>query len=143
MLINAQHTVVVLSSLGSSPSFEGMTKSMGCVACNMEYFCRRLPITQSIRIRAFAICRVCSTLMPLSWVFLLVNAGILIVAKHRPTESTMLKPLSARIMSPGVSLDRSPLFSVTSLSLALPLHPLEMKHTVPCGVIPMRCFTAL
>lgn len=68
------------------------------------------------------------------------DAGIFSSAHISMTLSLMSNPWSANTRSPGNSLLRRPLFSVTCLSLTQPPHPLEMKVIAPCGVMPMRYF---
>ena len=75
--------------------------------------------------------------------FPLVNAGILSVAPYNPQLSAMLKPRSAKTRSPGRSFPSNPQCSVINLSDTRPPHPLEMKDTVPCGVIPIRNLAVL
>ena len=52
----------------------------------------------------------------------------------RPTESEMLEPLSAKIISPGKSLSKIPEFSVMYLSLACLPHISETNDVTPYGV---------
>ena len=56
------------------------------------------------------------------------------VQLHQSVGTTELQR-QQHTVSPGSSLFRSPLFSVKYLSLTLPPHPLNMKLTIPLGVI--------
>ena len=125
MLLRAQHTYTILSKSGLVSSRE-IRKSIGCVSLIIEYFFLMFPITRSTCIRTLAIFLVCSTSIPVSWDFPLVNAGVLMVEQREPTESLMSNPLSARIKSPGTRCERREQCSVRNLSLVLPPHSSEM-----------------
>lgn len=134
--------MTILSSVVTSSAFR-LTKSMGWHMLRREYFFLTFPITLSTCIRTFAIRRVCSTSIPLSCFFPLVNAGKVTVAQYRPTLSLISNPRSASTVSPGRSLFNSPQFSVKCLSLTLPPHPFDIKLTIPCGVIPIKYLAVL
>ena len=102
------------------PALQAITKSMGWVAPRMLYVLRMFPITLSAWILTFAIHLVCSTSMPPNCLFPLVNSWFL-----------NIKPLPAKMTSPGVRWSSIPLFSVRCLLLTLLPHPSEIKHTVP------------
>ena len=88
-----------------------MRKSVGSVLCKIVYLRRSRPITLSTWI-----------LTGSSWDLPFVNAGITYLACFMPTVSAVVNPLSAIIMSPGISLSSKPQFSVKYLSEVLPPH---------------------
>ena len=96
------------------------------------------PVTLSTWTLRWAICCVSLTWFASSRQLTLVNTGIFTAADISPTLSLVSNPQSANIKSAGNRLWRRPLFSVTCLSLKPPPHPLEMKATAPCGVMPIR-----
>ena len=72
-----------------------------------------------------------------------MKAGTVIVAQYRPKVSFMSNPGSANMVSPGRRYFKIPQLSVKVLSLHLPPHPLEVKLTMPFGVIPIKYSTVL
>lgn len=144
---NAEHTLMILSINGTLESGGllslHMRKSVGSVLCKMVYLRRSRPMTLSTWILMLAMPLVFSTSTGSSWVLPLVNAGITSLACFSPTLSAIVNPLSAIIMSPGISLSSKPQFSVKYLSEVLPPHARDMKEMVPCGVIPINTFIVL
>ena len=135
------NTHTTLSSTGTLPSLDN-TKSISCVPLSNVYFCQTLPITRSTWIRIFATRLVCSTSTPVSCKLFFSSCEC-----RRSNTGTVqtyrVLDLSARIVSPGTRWSSRPQFSVKCLSLTRPPHPSEMKHTVPCGVIPIKYFIVL
>ena len=142
-LLRQQQTVTILSNVVISSSGLHLRKSMGWHRLRIEYFFRTFLITLSTCIRTLAILLVCFTSIPLSCFCPFVKAGIFIVAQYGPTLSFITNPRSTNTVSPGERFLKSPLLSVRCLSLTLTLHPLDMKLTLPCGVIPIKYFTVL
>ncbi len=98
-LIDAQVTQKMLSNVVIS-LFE-LTKSIGCMELGIEYCCLMLPKMRSTLMRTLAIFLVSSTSILLHCFLPLVKSGIFSVEQYNPTESDILKPRSASIMSPG------------------------------------------
>ena len=118
-------------------------KSMGSVLCKIVYLRRSRPMTLSTWILMLVMPFVFSPSTGSSWVLPLVNADITSLACFRPTLSAIVNPLSAIIMSQGISLSSKPQFSVKYLSEVLPPHAWDIKEMVPCGVIPINTFIVL
>lgn len=75
----------------------------------------------------------------LPW-FIADNEGKIVAAHCNSMaclEEWMLKPLSAKVVSPGRRLSKRSQCSVICLSLTFPPQPSEMKLTKPCGVTPL------
>ena len=84
MLTRAQQTYTILSNVVFDSSGD-VRKSMGYVALRSENFFLIFPITHSTWIRTLAICFVCSTSIPKSWLLPFVKAGIFRVEQYEPT----------------------------------------------------------
>lgn len=92
-------------------------------------------------IHTLAIVQVFSTSSADSCAFPLVNAGIRSLACNCPTDSSMLKPQSAKAILPGRSFFKIPQLSVKCLLLTRPPRVSETNDATPCGVIPKSTFT--
>ncbi len=133
ILVRAQHTVTTLSRNIMSSSSQAIMFT-GTAALSMVYFLRTHPTTLFKWTLRWAILRVSSASFVTSFCFF-TSAHI------SPTFSLMSNPRSANTMSPGNSLWRRPLLSITYLSLTPSPHPLETKAIAPRGVMPMRYFS--
>lgn len=134
--VRAQHTVVILSMLGTFSSSE-IKKSIGTV----PYFKQVQSLFQHVFEREQYF--VYFLLQRLITDFPFKKAGILTSAHISPTLPEMSKPLSANTTSPGINLRRNPQSSIINLSLALPPYPFDKKETAPWGVMPIKNLTVL
>ena len=106
ILQRAQQTFTILSREVGCPWAAAWHRDNGMVVWRMVYLFLTRPLTLSTWILTAASPLVASGSSGCSCCLPLVNAGILNCAQNRPTVSLTLKPLSARMTSPGDSLSR-------------------------------------
>ena len=135
-LTSAEQILMMRSIIGiwesGGPFGLQLRKSVGRVLSNMVYFRLSNPITLSTCILTFAIPLDFSTSTGSNWDFPLVKAGITSLPCLRPTLCEIVKTLSNK-----------PQFSVKCLSDVRPPQASDTKHTVPCGVMPIKTFMVL
>jgi len=139
-LHRAQHVNTILSIRLSStlPFCCSLMRLIGSVEPRMVYLCLNITITLSTWILTREISQADSICLRLSCFFPRVNGGVITSAQNKPTLSSIVKPLSASIKSPGESLSRDSQCSVRCLSVTRPPQALDTKEMLPCGVIEIR-----
>ena len=131
-LVRAQQIWAILSmgERGSLPFFS--RRDNGTDPRRIWYFCLTVPMILSTWIRTFATFLVISTSMGLNWFLFFIKVGNTISVCKAWNESSMSKPRSARIKSPGNRWLNKPQFSVKWTSDVRPPQAFDMnvKHPV-------------